>query len=451
MMFGFGKKAAAPSETKSFELSLSGILGWLGWGSSSGIAVNDLSALSVPAVFSATRAIAEGLAQMPGVVKEKTFTPGGLPRLKPLHDHWATRLLTERPNEFQTAFEFTEGMIFNAALGIGGLAIKNVVGGEVRELLPVPCNAWTVRQLPDYSLQIRVDYADKTHDYFTRDDVLLVRGPSLDGFQALSAVRMAREAIGLSVALERQQAKLAGNGGKPSGILSFKKPLSAESKEKLRATWQSKFGVNGEGGIAVLDTEASFSPITMTSVDAEFLATRRMQIEEIGRAFRVQPIMMMQSDKTPFGTAEQMFRMHVVHTLGPWIARWEDAIQRDILGFRATPRLIWDLDEAEMLRGDWEVMGKYYATALGNGGGDPWMIQDEVRAAVGLNPMETEESSRLAVGAMRQAAAAKIAQAQGKALPAPEPQAAVREAHVLEAPSLFDVVKKAMEEGSDAL
>lgn len=419
MRLGWGKKAeAGPGEVKSAELSLAGVLGWFGWGSSAGVSVNEAQALAVPAVFCAVRTIAEGMAQMPGVVKERTFTPQGLPRMRPRHDHWATRLLSEVPNEFQTAHEFIEGMIFNAVLGNGGLAIKNEIAGEVIELLPVPCTSWTVRQMPDYSLQIRVDYADKTHGYFTRDQVFLVRGPSLDGFSALPAVKLAREAIGLSVALERQQAKLAGNGGKPSGILSFKKPLTAEAKEKLRATWSSKFGVNGDGGIAVLDTEASFSPMTMTSVDAEFLATRRMQIEEIGRLLRVQPIMMMQSDKTPFGTAEQMFRMHVVHTLGPWISRWEDAVQRDILGFKATPRLKWDVDEAELLRGDWEVMGKYLATALGAGGQGAWMTQDEARVFVGLNPLETAESSRLSAGAMAKVQAGTASKA--AALPAPQ-------------------------------
>jgi len=297
-----------------------------------------------------------------------------------------------------------------------------------------------VRQMPDYALQFRVDYADKTHGYFSRDQVLLVRGPSLDGFSGLPAVRLAREAIGLSVALERQQAKLAGNGGKPSGILSFKKALGPEAKEKLRATWQSKFGVNGEGGIAVLDTDATFGPITMNSVDAEFLETRRMQIEEIGRAFRVQPIMMMQTDKTPFGTAEQMFRMHVVHTLGPWIRRWEDAIRRDILGFKATPQLIWDMDEAELLRGDWEVQGSYFATALGAGGQPAWMTQDEVRVGVGLNPMETEESQKLNPGSMGQMAGAAPGKAASKAVALPAPQ------------TLLDHVTKAMEgEAPDAV
>ena len=440
MIFGWGKKAALPAERKSAELSLAGVLGWLGWGTSAGISVNDASALAVPAVFCAVRTIAEGMAQMPGVVKARSFTPGGLPRLKPLHDHWATKLLTESPNGFQTAHEFVEGMIFNAALGAGGLAIKNVIDGVVVELLPVPSSAWTVRQMPDYALQFRVDYADKTHGYFSRDQVLLVRGPSLDGFSGLPAVRLAREAIGLSVALERQQAKLAGNGGKPSGILSFKKALGPEAKEKLRATWQSKFGVNGEGGIAVLDTDATFGPITMNSVDAEFLETRRMQIEEIGRAFRVQPIMMMQTDKTPFGTAEQMFRMHVVHTLGPWIRRWEDAIRRDILGFKATPQLIWDMDEAELLRGDWEVQGSYFATALGAGGQPAWMTQDEVRVGVGLNPMETEESQKLNPGSMGQMAGAAPGKAASKAVALPAPQ------------TLLDHVTKAMEgEAPDAV
>ena len=89
----------------------------------------------------------------------------------------------------------------------------------------------------------------------------------------------------------------AGNGGKPSGVLSFGQPLKPETKDKLRQTWQARFGSNGEGGIAILDGDAKFQTMTMTSVDAQYIETRRMQIEEIARVFRVQPIMMMQADK----------------------------------------------------------------------------------------------------------------------------------------------------------
>ncbi|WP_347268815.1 phage portal protein [Paracoccus sp. (in: a-proteobacteria)] len=380
---------------------LARVAGWIGWGTSSGGNVTEATAVDVTAVFCAARVIAEGIAQMPCRVVSETFDGSGLPRLRVERDHWAHRLLAVRPNGWQTAFEFREGMIFNAVLGKGAIAIKNVVRGQVRELLPVPAGAWSVEQLADYSLRIRVDYADKTHGFFTLDQVFYLRGPSLDGFQGLPAVRQAREAIGLSRALERQQGKLAGNGGKPSGVLSFANRLAPETAEKLRETWQHRFGPNGDGGIAILDGDAKFQSMTMTSVDAQHLETRRLQIEEIARAFRVQPIMLMQADKAAtFASAEQMFRNHVIHTLGPWVERWEQAANRDILGNVSGLRV--DLDERNLLRGDFKDQAEYYTKALGAGGQAAWMTVNEIRAEVGLNPVSDAWANTVSRGAMSQ-------------------------------------------------
>lgn len=378
------------------------IAGWVGWGTSSGGVVTEATSVDVTAVFCAARVIAEGIAQMPCRVVSEVFDDAtGLPRLTVERDHWANRLLAVRPNSWQTAYEFREGMIFNAALGKGAIAIKNVVRGEVRELLPVPAGAWSVEQLADYSLRVRIDYADKTHGYFDLSQVFYLRGPSLDGFQALPAVRQAREAIGLSRALERQQAKLAGNGGKPSGILSFVQKLAPDTADKLRETWQSRFGPNGDGGIAILDGDAKFQSMTMTSVDAQHLETRRLQVEEIARAFRVQPIMLMQADKAAtFASAEQMFRNHVIHTLGPWIERWEQAANRDILGNMTGIRV--DLDERNLLRGDFKDQAEYYTKALGAGGQPAWMTVNEIRAEIGLNPVSDAWANTVSRGAMSQ-------------------------------------------------
>ena len=394
-MFSFLRKNATVTLNQ-----MAGMAGWVGWGTSSGQSVNEQTALDVPAVFCAARVIAEGLGQMPvRIVRDSFDADTGLDRMKIDRDHWAHRLLAVRPNDWQTSFEFREGMVFNAALGVGAIAIKNVVNSFVRELLPVPVGSWSVEQLPDWSLRYRVDYSDKTHGYFTRDEVFVLRGPSIDGFKALPAVRLAREAIGLSKALERQQAKLAGNGGKPSGVLSFALPLKPETKDKLRETWQARFGSNGEGGIAILDGDAKFQSMTMTSVDAQYIETRRMQIEEIARVFRVQPIMMMQADKAAtFASAEQMFRNHLVHTLGPWVSRFEEAANRDILGNETGIRV--DLDERNLLRGDFKDQAEYYAKALGAGGTPAWMTQNEVRAEIGLNPVDDERANRLSAGAM---------------------------------------------------
>ncbi len=401
-MWGLFRKSAAYTLNQ-----LGSMAGWIGWGSSSGVTVNATSALDVPAVFCAARVIAEGIAQMPCRLVEDRFDPvTGLTTLVQQRDHWAHRLLSKRPNGWQTSYEFIEGMVFCAAIGKGAIAIKNVVGREVRELLPVPPGSWTVEQLPDWSLRVRVDYADKTHGYFELSDVFYLRGPSLNGFEALPAVRQAREAIGLSIALERQQAKLAGNGGKPSGVLAFKNKLAPETREKLRETWQAKFGQGGDGGVAVLDGDVTFHPMTMTSVDAQYIETRRFQIEEIGRAFRVQPIMLMQADKAAtFASAEQMFRMHVIHTLGPWIKRFEEAAARDVLGTDrpgpGEPELRFDLDERNLLRGDFKDQAEYYSKALGSGGSPAWMTQNEIRSEVGLNPISEPWANTVSQGAMQ--------------------------------------------------
>jgi HK97 family phage portal protein len=378
-----------------------GFAGWIGWGTKAGARVSEISAIDVTAVFCAARVIAEGLAQMPVRVVEIETDRQGRERWQTRADHWAHELLAVRPNAWQTSYEFREGMIFNAVLGQGALAIKNVVAGRVVDLLPVPAGSWTVEQQADWSLKIRVDYAgrERAHQYFGIQDVFYIRGPSLDGYRGLPAIRQAREAIGLSIALERQQAKLAGNGGKPSGILSFGQRLSAETVAQLRETWQDRYGPDGDGGIAVLDGDAKFASMTMTSVDAQHLETRRMQIEEIARAFRVQPMMLMQQDKAAtYASAEQFARMHVTHTLGPWIERFEQAAARDILGLAAGLRV--DLDERNLLRGDFEAQGEYYTKALGAGGQPGWMTVNEVRAELGLNPVADEWASRVPRGAM---------------------------------------------------
>lgn len=395
-MFGWLRKSQnAPIDP------LSGFIGWMGWGTASGRPVSERGALDVPAVFCAARVIAEGVAQMPvRIMSLAQDGASGLPRWQQEADHWAHRVLAVRPNGWQTAYEFREGMMFCAALGGGAIAIKNVVRGEVRELLPVPPGSWSVEQLADWTLRIRVDYSDKTHGYFTRDQVFFLRGPGIDGFSALPAVRQAREAIGLSQALEAQQAKLAGNGGKPSGVLSFAEKLSPEATARLRETWERQFGRGGEGGVAILDGDAKFSSMTMTSVDAQYVETRRLQIEEIARAFRVQPIMLMQADKAAtFASAEQMFRNHVIHTLGPWVERFEHAANRDILGNETG--LTVDLDERNLLRGDFKDQAEYYTKALGAGGQPGWMTPNEIRAEVGLNPLSDEWANQVPRGMMQ--------------------------------------------------
>lgn len=379
---------------------LAGMVGWFGYQTSSGEPVTSTRSVEVTAVMCAARVIAEGLAQVPIRVIRENYDDDGQVRRKIDRQHWAHKLLAEKPNGWQTPFEFREYAVLSAVLDGAFLGIKNTFNGEVREIMPVPMGAWSVTQNPDYSLSYQVTYADRTHGVFSADQVFLLRGPSIDSYSGLSAVRAAREAIGLSVALEKQQAKLAGNGGKPPGIISFKEPLSPEAKEKLRSAWQQKYGPNGDGGVAILDGDAKFAPMSMTSVDAQYLETRRHQIEEIARAFRVHPTMLMHSNATTtFASVEQHFRNHVIHTLGPWMRRFEDVCARDVLRGEADLRV--DLDERGLLRGDFADQAEYYTKALGSGGQPGWMTVDEVRAERDMNPIDEDWTKTVPRGAMQ--------------------------------------------------
>lgn len=377
---------------------LSGLVGWLGYKTASGESVSVKNSLQVTAVFCAARVLAEGISQIPVRVIRDEYREDKLFRVVE-RGHSAHRLLSVRPNEWMTSFEFREYAILAAVLDKGFLAIKNSAGGRVVELLPVPMGAWSVQQRPDYSLEFQVNYADQTVGTFERDQVFFLRGPGVDTFSALSAVQAAREAIGLSRVMEKQQGRLAGNGGKPSGVLSFTQPLKPETKEKLRETWQEKYGPNGDGGVAILDSDAKFQSMTMTSVDAQHLETRKHQIEEVARAFRVHPIMLMHSNNTTtFASAEQHFRNHVIHSLGPWMRRFEEVCNRDILNNE--PGLRVDLDERGLLRGDFKDQAEYYTKALGAGGQPGWMTPNEVRAERDMNPVNEDWANEVPRGAM---------------------------------------------------
>lgn len=381
-------------DTTVSKIEFNNLFEWLGWKSSTGFQVSKENAIEVSAVFCAVRVIAEGIAQMPTRVRKRE-TKANREFSPDQPDHWAWKLLVHKPNSWMTPYEFKEYALMIAALCGNFIAVKNTVRGEVRELLPVPPGAWTLKQGTDFSLKYEIKGANEqiigTYD---QSQVFHLRGPSLNGYEGLESIKLAREVIGLSRSLEQQQSKLSSNGGRPSGTLSSDNPISPEKAEAIKDAWTTKFGQGGEGGIAVLDGGWKFSSMQMTGVDAQHLETRKHQIEEVARAFRVFPQMLMQSDKTStFASAEQFFRAHVVHTLGPWVRRYEEVCDRDILG--RGQKMYVDLDERNLLRGDFKDQADYFSKALGSGGTPAWMTQNDVRAETGLPPIDDPKADEL--------------------------------------------------------
>lgn len=309
---------------------LEAIVGTAG-GSKSGQKVTHKTALEVATVFACTRVIAEGVAQVP----LKVFREEGNNKL-PAKDHPLYDILHRKPNDLATSFQWRETLCLHTVLtGDSFSFINRGPGGIILEIInlePAAVNVKesdTIGERPGYFLKDK----NGIENEFPAESILHIKGPSWDGVVGLDAVHIAREAIGLSMALEESHSKLHKNGVKAGGLLSVEGELSPEQYEQL-STWlkENYEGSKNAHKTMILDRAAKFTATRSTGVDSQHLETRRFQIEDICRYFRVMPLMVMQSDKAAtYASAEQMFLAHVVHTLSPWYERIEQSIDCQLL------------------------------------------------------------------------------------------------------------------------
>lgn len=357
------------------------------YGNANARALTNDSAFETAAVLSAVKVIAQGIAQTPLNLKQ-TYYEGDLECNRIHSKHWAHNLLRKKPNSWQTPTEFLEGMMINAILGTGALAIKNIVGDEVRELIPVPAGSFTVETLSNGSVQYTVRYSDGTAQTFSQEQVLFFRGISLDGYTGVSMIDKARAAIGLSYTLENQQLQLAAKGGNPSGILSTDAALEDAKRASLRTSWNTSYGPGGSGGVAILDKGLKFYSVSQSLADSQFIENRKFQIEEIARVFNIQPLFLGHNAGVNVDGADAAMRFHVKNCLMPWMVRIEQALNRDILG--NAEDMFFDFDERELLRGDFASQVDAYIKALGSGGSQAIFSLNEVRYEFGENPINED-------------------------------------------------------------
>lgn len=338
------EKAASLATPDAFLLELFGVQP-----SASGVTVTPRSAMRCTAVRCAVQAIAEGIGQLPIEV----FTVADDGSKTALVDHPVHALLADQANDWTSAADFKEQLTRDALLHGNGYAFVNRVNGQPFELT----------RLDPESVQVDIDLATSEPIYrivqhakvlrqIDRRDVLHIKAPSLNGVAGESPVMLAQDAIGLALVLERHAAQLFGNGAKPSGILSFPGNLTPEGAAKAKAAWQASQGGTKAGGTAVLDSGASFTPMTLTSTDAQFLELRTFAVQEIARVFRVPPHLLMELGRATWSNSAEMNRAFVDYSLRRWIAAWEGEVRLKLItpDERATLCAEFDLDD--LLRAD---------------------------------------------------------------------------------------------------
>lgn len=375
--------------------------------SKAGVAVNVDSALRVAGVLGCMRVVAEDIAQLPFKVYQEQKSG----RKDVALQHPLNEVLSLRPNEIQTSFQWRETSIYHAGLAGGAFAIPNRVGpeGEVYELLPVPPGNVSITQGRDYKTVIEVR-GDGTNvvGVFDRADVFCLQGPGWNGYRAFEMVRLAADTIGLATVTAEAQAKLHANGARPGGILSYPNALTQQQRTDIAAAWRKAFGGEQAFGTAVLDLGVKYERLSMTGIDAQTLEARKHELEEICRIFRVFPQMIGFSDKTStYASAEQFFTAHVIYTLGPWIARFEQEVDNRLL----TPKerkngLFAKFSVQALLRGDHKARAEFYKASLGTASSPGWNSPNDIRRLEDQDP-STQDGADLIVTADRMSGSAQ--------------------------------------------
>jgi HK97 family phage portal protein len=382
-----GKSVTAMSSPSLAQLLASVFAG--GGATKSGATVTPETALQVTAVLCCVRVLAEGVAQVPWQIMRQTTNQAGRVTRRPALQHPLYRLLWRKPNPWQTSFGLRETMVIHAALTGRAYAFKSRVGSRIAQLVVLPPERVRPEMVDG---DTRIVYHVKGRNgqewrTLTEDDVWHWRGPSWDGLEGMNIVRIAREAIGLSAAAEETQANLHGKGVRTSGTYSVEGALDPKQYEQLK-TWIAKeFGGAANAGLPlILDRNAKWMPNQMSGVDAQHLETRRHQIEEICRAFRVLPAMAMQQDKaTTYASAEQMAIWHLVHSLMPWYERIEQSADCQLLTDSDLDQGYYTLlDGTGLLRGALKDTAEFISKLTERG----VMTRNEARAYLDLNPLD---------------------------------------------------------------
>jgi HK97 family phage portal protein len=226
-------------------------------------------------------------------------------------------------------------------------------------------------------------------------------------------IEAAREAVGLAMALEESQAKLASNGSRPSGALTTDSTLKVGAAQRLREEWGAVYGGAGNTGrVVVLDGGFKFQPMAMTGVDAQHLETRRHQVEEICRIMGVPASRIGYSDKAQtYASAQQFAIDYLRHTIGVWVRRWEEELSAALLTeAEVREGYVFRFETKGFLRGDDQARAGYYKAALGTASSPGWMSPNDVRRAEDMDPVDQEGAEEIVTVDELAGAPAKVAE-----------------------------------------
>lgn len=345
-----------------------------------GLFICEESAMRTSAVYACVRVLAETVASLPFPLYKRLLRGKEKAIYHPLYS-----LLHDVPNHEMTSFSFRETMMTYLLLWGNAYALIQYKGKYPTELWPLhPSRVYVDRH--SVTKELVYKYSDENDMYeYSTNQILHIPGLSYNGITGLSPVGLARQTIGLAQATEEFGSRFFSNGARPGGILEH--PGIVKDPEKLRKSWEEVYkGVRNSHKIAVLEEGMQYKEIGIPPNDAQFLETRKFQLNEICRMFRVPPHLVGDLERATFSNIEHQSIDFVVHTIRPWLVRWEQAIQRCLISEGERSLYFAKFTVDGLLRGDFKTRMDGYAVGRQNG----WYSANDIREFEDLNPISED-------------------------------------------------------------
>ncbi|MCV0396954.1 MAG: phage portal protein [Rhizobiaceae bacterium] len=358
----------------------------------SGVSINESSAMRVAAAWRCVNIISGTVGTLPLDLIRRVSEQVR----EPARGHPLRKVLTVKPNQWQTPSEFRRMMQAHLMLRGNAYALKATLSGQVVGLVPLHPDRVEVDQLDDMTMRYRVSLKNGQYLTLTGKDVFHLRGMSLDGVKGLSVLSHMRESLGLALQSERAGARLMKDGQFIGGTLEHPNKLSPDAYERLKASVSDRHsGADNAGKAMILEEGMKFNKVGMSAVDLQFLQQRDFQRYDIAMFFGVPPHMLGATEKqTSWGSGiEQQGIGFVTYTLNDWLKAWEEAIKRDLIAEREWETLDARFYTQGLMRGDVKTRTAYYIAARQWG----WLNPNEIRALEDMNPREDEGGEEYAV------------------------------------------------------
>ena len=367
------------SDTGMSSSELSEMIG-LTYDTYSGRRVSPQLAMQLTAVFSCVRVLAESVGMLPCSLYEQLDRGNRRAVRERLN-----KLLSTKPNNYMTPQEFWELLIACLCLRGNFYAYKVKALGEVVELLPLDPSSVTPKLNSKWEPEYQVTFPDGKRDTLTQDDIWHVRIFTLDGLTGLSPIAYAKQAVGLGLATEEHGSRLFGNGAVTSGVLQTDQYLKDDAYERLKIDFENRHqGLANAHKPMILEMGLKWQQISMTSEDAQFLETRKFQLEEICRIFRVPLHMIQNTDRATFNNIENLGIGFINYSLVPYLTRIEQRINVGLVKPSKQGVFYAKFNTGALLRGDMKSRFDAYATGINWGIYSP----NECRELEELNPRD---------------------------------------------------------------